>query len=182
MKKKKGILLYRDNDALRYAKQDSKELFSIMEDLLTIAEAYVQVNVVTDYAKFFNNPLSYMIKAYADIWNENLLVASNIDVSSVQSLKERFDKLYNELDQWNSAPIITKDAIATGVKPKNFDLYCKPEKEYEYRVLCNFIEATRMFEEHFPTQSRKQITRFTDNLLSKDLHPQYHLFAEFIDR
>ncbi len=182
MKKKKGILLYRDNDALKYCKQDSKELFKIMEDLLTIAESYVKANVVDDYVRFFDNPMSYMILKYKSIWNDDLVKASEIDVSQVNSLKERFDKLYNALDEWNSAPRITKTTIVTGVKPTNFDLYCKPEKEYEYMVLCNFIDATRMFEENFPTQSRRKITQFTDNLLSKDLHPQYHLFAEFINR
>ncbi len=181
-KKKERIHLYRDNDALRYAKHDNKELFKIMEDLLTIAEAYVKVNAVKDYKRFFENPISYMIQAYTETWNDNLLEASEINVSQVNSLKERFDKYYDYLDGWNSAPIITKTSIVTGVKPTNFDLYCKPEKEQEYMVLCNFIEATRLFEEHFPTQSRKQICHFTDNLLGRDLHPQYHLFAEFIDK
>ena len=181
MKKKKGILLYRDNDALRYAKRNSKELFKVMEDLLTIAEAYVKVNVVTDYVRFFDNPMSYMIKAYADIWNENILIASQIDVSQVQSLKERFDKLYSSLEEWNSQPTITKTTMSSGINPKNFDLYCKPEKEFEYRVMLNFIEATKSFEEAFNTQSRKQITRFTDSLLDNNLRPKYEMFVQFVD-
>ena len=181
MKKKKGILLYRDNDALRYAKRDSKELFKVMEDLLTIAEAYVQVNVVKDYARFFKDPLGYMIKTYADIWNENLLIASKIDVSQVQSLKERFDKLYSSLEEWNSEPKITRTTMIAGINPKNFDLYCKKDKEYEYRVMLNFIEATKSFEEAFNTQSRKQITRFTDSLLDNNLIPKYEMFVQFVD-
>ena len=179
--KKERILLYQDNDAMRYAKRDSKELFKVMEDLLTIAESYVQVDVVKDYARFFKDPLKYMIRAYADIWNENLLISSNIDVSAVESLKERFNKLYDSLSEWNSEPKITKDMIAQNVKPSNFNLYCKEEKEYEYKVLLNFIEATRLFEDAFPTQSRRQISKFSDSLLDKDLVPRYELFAQFID-
>ena len=76
----------------------------------------------------------------------------------------------------------TKDSMASNVKPKNFDLYCRKDKEQEYLVLMNFIEAVRMYEDAFKTQSRKQISRFTNSLLDKNLLPKYELFVQFIGK
>ncbi len=180
--KKERILLYRDNDALRYAKEDNKEIFKVMESLLTLFDAYIKVGAIDDYVRFFDNPLNFMILKYREVWNGNLLLDSKLRADEVKSLKERFDKLYDALDEWKSAPVITRNTMVSNVKPKNFDLYCRKDKEQEYLVLINFIEAVRMYEDAFKTQSRKQISRFTDSLLDKNLLPRYELFAQFISK
>ena len=179
---KRRILLYEDNDAKRYAKRDSKELFKVMEDLLTIAEAYVSIDVVDDYVSFFNDPLGFMMEKYLEVWDGNLLEESKLRIDEVKGLKDKYDRLSSQLEEWNSAPVITKDRIMTNVRPKHFRMYCKPELEHEYRVLLNFIQATREFEESFPTQGRRSISAFTDSLLDKSLTPKYSMFAEFIER
>ena len=117
---KKGIILYRDMDGHRYAKQDNDKLLEVMESLLTIFDSYVKENTIMDYKSFFDNPLKYMTTKYDLLWNDyngetndyriiKFLKDSGLRRDEVNGLKNRFDKLYNSLDEWNSAPIITKD-------------------------------------------------------------------------
>ena len=179
---KRRILLYEDRDAMRYAKRDSKELFKVMEDLLTIAEAYVSIDVVDDYVSFFNDPLGFMMEKYLEVWDGNLLEESKLRIDEVKGLKDKYDRLSSSLNEWNSAPIITATTMRTNIRPKNFKMYCKPEMEEKYRVLLNFIQSTREFEESFPTQGRRSISTFTDSLLDKSLTPKYEIFAEFVER
>ena len=123
---KKGIILYRDMDGHRYAKQDNDKLLEVMESLLTIFDSYVKENTIMDYKSFFDNPLKYMTTKYDLLWNDyngetndyriiKFLKDSGLRRDEVNGLKNRFDKLYNSLDEWNSAPIITKDLIKTTV-------------------------------------------------------------------
>jgi hypothetical protein len=184
---KKGIILYRDNYGLKYAKWDERKLFETMDALIELFDSYVKVGAIDNYIEFFLNPLKYMVTKYQSIWNDyngtigttqeiEFLRESGLRREDIIVLKTLFDEKFHDLG--DLAPIINASSIKANINPEDFDIYCDDSLEKEYRILLSFIRAIKRFERAFPTQQRSKIKSFTNNLLDNNLTPNYSYFIK----
>lgn len=127
---------------------------------------------VDDLVKFLADPSGYVVAKYWETYCKDrpahldkvqvFTSDTGIVPNTLESIKTRFYKAFEQLR--DSAPIITKTAVRSGLKRSDYCLHLDEDKKEEYDALMDFLNAAKVLKEKFGAGGDFHLLRYGNKL------------------
>ena len=145
----KRVVLFNDTDTYNKHLSQENRCFGIVKELEVLVDAILGVDAVVDIKELLENPATYLIEQYWNLWasavhpphtnRERIFLSSNnIPLDTLNNYKKQFDASVKALVKY--APEVQKKGLKSNLKQEMFDKYLNPEKAEEYYILKDFLK------------------------------------------
>jgi len=147
---------------------------------------------VDDLVKFLADPSGYIVDKYWETYCKDrpphlergqvFTTDTGIDPSTLEVIKKRFYDAFNNLR--DSAPIITKTVVKSGLKRSDYCLYLDETKKDQYDALMDFLNAAKVLKEKFGASGEFHLLRYANNVIMGDnstIMPNPYEFRKMVE-